>query len=54
MKHLIIEKTRIGYRIKNDATGDAVHYIGYTARNAENAFRIAHGLRYKHFTKIYI
>lgn len=54
MIFLIIEKTRIGYKIKNDATGDAVHYIGYSARAAEKAFRAAFDLKYKHFTKIYI
>jgi hypothetical protein len=54
MQFLIIEKTRIGYKIKNDSTGAAVHYIGCSARRAENTFRIEFNLRYKHFTKIYI
>lgn len=54
MRFLTIEKTRIGYRIKDSLTDDAVHYIGYTARAAEKAYRAAHDLRYKHFTKIYI
>jgi hypothetical protein len=52
--YLIIEHTRIGYRIKNDATGDAMHYIGYSMRNAEIAFRKQFDLKYKHFQKIYI
>lgn len=54
MKYLIIERTRHGWKIKNDATGDAVHYFGYTARRAEKAFRAAFNLKNKHFTKIYI
>lgn len=53
-KYLIIERTPHGWRIKDDATGDAVHYIGYTARRAEREFRAAFNLKYKHFEKIYI
>ena len=53
-KYLIIERTPHGWRIKDDTTGAAVHYVGYTARDAERAFRIEYNLKYKHFTKIYI
>lgn len=53
MHFLTFDRTRYGWRIKAD-DGHTVHYIGYTARDAEREFRRAHGLRYKHFTKIYI
>lgn len=53
MKYLIIEKTRIGYKIKID-DGDTIHYIGYTARNAERVHRARYNSKYKHFTRIYI
>lgn len=53
MKYLIIEKTRIGYKIKID-DGAAIHYVGYTARNAEQAHRARYNSKYKHFTRIYI
>jgi hypothetical protein len=53
MTFLIIEKTRIGYKIHTDEH-PALHYIGYNARNAEKEYRLTNNLKYKHFTKIYI
>lgn len=53
MEFLTIEKTRIGYLIKDDH-GARRHYIGYSARNAERKFRIDFNYRYKHFVKIFI
>lgn len=53
MRFMTFDRTRYGWRIKAD-DGLYVHYIGYTARAAEQEFRRSHGLRYKHFTKIYI
>ena len=52
-KYIIIEKTRIGYRIRTD-DAPAVHYIDYTLKKALQAYRAAHNLKYKHFKKIYI
>ena len=54
MTYLIIERTRHGWRIKNDATGDTIHYINSTLRDAERYFRDRYNLRYKHFIKIFI
>lgn len=52
-KYLIIEKTRMGYKIHTD-DAPTVHYIDYTLKNALQAYRRAHGLKYKHFEKKYI
>lgn len=54
MKFLIIEKTSQGYRIKDTITDIAVHYIGYTLKQAERQHRIKMNIRYKHFEKIYM
>lgn len=53
MKFLTFDRTRYGWRIKDD-DGHAVHYIGYTRRRAEKAFRNEFNLNYKHFERIYI
>lgn len=53
MRFMTFNRTRYGVHIKDD-DGNAVYYIGRTARDAEREFRRAHGLRYKRFTKIYI
>jgi hypothetical protein len=54
MNYLTIEKTRIGYRIKDTITMGNIHYIGFSARQAEREHRAAFNLKYKHFIKIYI
>jgi hypothetical protein len=54
INYLVFEATRYGWRVKNSGTGDAMHYIGYSPREAERAFRAAFNLKYKHFTKIFI
>jgi hypothetical protein len=53
-RYLIIERTRQGWRIKDDATGNTMHYVGYSIINAEKTFRRDFNLRGKHFTKIFI
>lgn len=54
MKYLIFAAARHGWIIKNDETGDRMYYIGYTARQAEKAFRRDFNLQNKHFKKIFI
>ena len=54
MQYLTIEKTRAGYRIRDSITEKAILYYCYTLENAIKQHRAAHGLRGKHFERIYI
>ena len=54
MSYLIIEKTRVGYYIKDSITNIRLHYVGYCERNAIKEHRKQMQVQNKHFTKIYI
>lgn len=54
MNFLTIEKTRIGYYVKDTISNIKLHYVGYTEKNAIKEHRNNMNIRYKHFTKIYI
>ena len=53
-KYIIIERTPHGWKIKDDESGAAVHFVGYSERCAVKAFRARFNLKYKHLEKIYI
>jgi len=53
-KYLIIEKTRIGYTIKDTITNNRRGYIGYSLQRAIKLHRAWYGLQKLHFEKIYI
>lgn len=54
MKYLIIERTRIGWRIKDTITDKSMHYVYCTQKQAEQRHRNWLNLKNKRFTKIYI
>ena len=53
-KYLIIEKIRIGYRIKDTLTNNCITYACYNLKNAIHRHRQINKLKYLHFEKIYI
>ena len=53
-KYLIIEKIKIGYKIKDTITNNCITYAYYTLKNAIKEHRRIHKLKYIHFEKIYI
>lgn len=53
-KYLIIEKTRIGYKIKDSINNQYITYCDYTLQQAIINHRKRFNLKYKHFEKIYI
>ena len=53
-KYLIIEKIRIGYRIKDTITNNCITYACYTLKNAIKRHRQLYNLKNLHFEKIYI
>jgi hypothetical protein len=55
MKFLVIEHLHNGaYCISDDITGKKAIYYFCTARQAEKVHRENNGLKYKHFTRIYL
>ena len=52
--YLIIEKIRIGYRIKDSITNNCITYAYYNLQKAIRRHRQLHNLKYIHFEKIYI
>ena len=53
MLFLTIEKTLQGWRIKEE-NNIAIHYIGYSEREAVAAYRKAFNLQHKQLFKLYI
>lgn len=52
--YMTIERTRIGWRIKDTITNKSMHYVYCTKEQAEKRHRNWLNLKNKHFTKIYI
>lgn len=52
MKYMVIRRTRYGWEISDDISGNKCHYIGYSKRSAIRKHRVDNGVVGKHFTLI--